>query len=84
MGAGHNQVLRRFFELEDAFRVAFDDVDGRHFEGYPLDVESERVLFGLGGPMAPEQPEWFLYESIRVDSLYYWSESAKRWLHFEP
>jgi hypothetical protein len=80
----HEDAIRRFFANEDAVRFSFDTVDGRHCEGYPLDDDPHRFLFGSGGPMAPEEPEWIPYLSIRLDRLDYWSESAKHWLHFDP
>lgn len=73
-------ALQRFFDRDDVSRVAFDDVAGRHYEGYPLDVQAERVLVGLGGPMAPEEPQWFLYASLRRDSIAFWSEREQRWV----
>lgn len=79
----HRRALQTFFDLDDASRVAFDDVDGHHFEGYALEVEADRVLVGLGGPLAPATPRWFRYDSLRRDALFYWSAQAAAWQKFE-
>lgn len=76
------ETLYRFFELDDARRWSFDRKDGVHVEGYAIEVEEHRVLFGHGGPLAPEELEWIDFESISVVALHYWSERGRRWLDF--
>ena len=76
------ETLYRFFDLDDALRCSFDRKDGVHVEGYALDVEEHRVLFGYGGPLAPEEPEWIDFESIRIAPLHYWSKRESRWVEF--
>lgn len=77
-----DETLFRYFDLDDAGRWAFDREDGVHCEGYALDVEPHRVLFGHGGPLAPEEAEWIDFARIRLARLSYWSEARRAWADF--
>ena len=80
--ASSDEKLYGFFELDDAQRWSFDRKDGVHVEGYALEVEEQRVLFGYGGPLAAEEPEWIAFDSISLSGLHYWSERERRWVEF--
>ena len=79
---GMDSLLRRFFELHDAERWSVDRRDGTHLEGYALEVEAERVLFGLGGPLASDDSIWIDFTDVRAEGLSYWSRREQRWVDF--
>jgi hypothetical protein len=58
-------------------RSAFDLKDGRHCEGYVLSVEEDHVVFGSGGPLAPDEPECIRLEDVDLSSLSYWDEEKR-------
>ncbi|MBI2267354.1 MAG: hypothetical protein HYU64_19675 [Armatimonadetes bacterium] len=71
-------VFKEFSEM--GFRVAFETVSGLHFEGYILDIRGETFSFGLGGPLAPEEPRWFDMEDVDFSSLSFYSEDARKYM----
>ena len=77
-----NETLRRFFDLDAAERWSFGRKDGAHCEGYAIEVEDDRVLFGYGGPLAPDELEWIPFDAIRIDGLSYWDRQKQRWVDF--
>ena len=61
-------------------RSAFDLKSGRHCEGYVLSVEEHHLVFGSGGPLAPDEPEWIPLEDVDLSSLSHWDEEKRCWM----
>jgi hypothetical protein len=61
-------------------RSAFDLKDGRHCEGYILAVEEDHLLFGHGGPLAPDEAERIPLADVDLARLSYWDEGKRRWM----
>jgi hypothetical protein len=59
-----------------------DRKDGVHCEGYALEVEDDRVPFGYGGPLAPDESEWISFDAIGLDQLSYWNGQTRCWVDF--
>ena len=66
------QLLEEFWDMGD--RYALDLKDGSHLEGYILEITDEYVLFGLGGPWAPDEPIRVSLEEVNLGTLSYWDE----------
>ena len=55
-------------------RSALKRKDGFCFEGSILATYESHFEFGVGGPMAPEEPVLIQYETVDFDSLGYWDK----------
>jgi hypothetical protein len=72
------QLLAAFQKMGS--RSALTLKDGRQCEGYILDVEGGYLLFGHGGPDAPNEPERIPVEAVDLGSLSYWDEARCCWM----
>lgn len=61
-------------------RSAFDLKSGRHCEGYILAVEEDHLLFGHGGPLAPDEPERIPLGDVDLGSLSFFDEERQCWM----
>ena len=68
-------ILEEFGRL--GTRCAFDLKTGLHYEGYVLEVEGANIVFGCGGPMAPEEPLLIPADAVDLGSLSFWDESRR-------
>ncbi|MDH5178649.1 MAG: hypothetical protein OEZ39_19900 [Gammaproteobacteria bacterium] len=57
-----SELIEDFCEMGD--RVALYLLDGTYYEGYILDIEEDYFSFGLGGPMAPDEPIQIKYDDL--------------------
>ena len=48
-----NLIIEEFCDLGS--RVAFDLKSGEHHEGYILEIATDYLLFGSGGPLATDE-----------------------------
>lgn len=74
--------LKTRFECfaEKGERHTLDLKTGEHFEGYVLEVFEDHLLFGMGGPLAPDEPVKIFLEQIDLESLWYWDTDQKKYL----
>jgi hypothetical protein len=74
------QILEEFRDLAES-RCIFDLENGSHFEGYILEIKDRNIVFGGGGPLAPCEDELIPIEKIDLDTLFYWSNSKRCYVH---
>ncbi|MBI4237606.1 MAG: hypothetical protein HY696_04200 [Deltaproteobacteria bacterium] len=80
-----HHCLTRLVELDGISRIAFRACNGVHHEGYPLDADGTCLVWGEGGPLAPEEPLRIPYAAIDLDSFSGWDTTERRWraLHWD-
>jgi hypothetical protein len=61
-------------------RVAFDLKTGVHYEGYIIEVEDGQMLFGEGGPFAPEEPYLLPADAVDLGTLSYLDEARHTYM----
>ncbi|GGJ25911.1 hypothetical protein [Deinococcus roseus] len=64
-------------------RHTLDLKTGEHIEGYILEVFEDHLLFGLGGPMAPDQPLQVFLDQVDVQTLWCWDAAAGKYVRPE-
>lgn len=69
------QLLEDFQEM--GRRSSLDLKNGWHYEGYVLEVREEYLLFGVGGPEAPDEPVRIPVEEVDFNTLSYWDEERR-------
>ena len=50
-------------------RFALSLLDGTSYEGFILEIKEEYFEFGLGGPMAPDEPIHVKYDELDFSTL---------------
>ena len=70
-----NLIIEEFRNLGG--RVAFDLKNGEHHEGYILEIETDYLMFGEGGPLAPEEEIEIQLIALDLKTLAYFDERQR-------
>jgi hypothetical protein len=70
-----NVILEEFRDF--GTRVAFDLNNGEHYEGYICEIETEYLIFGAGGPLAPDRDIQIWLIEIDLTTLAYFDERSR-------
>ncbi len=62
-----SKLIEEFSAMGDRFALSL--IDGSYYEGYILEIEEESFEFGLGGPIAPEEPIHIKYDDLDFSTL---------------
>jgi hypothetical protein len=73
-----NVIIEEFRDL--GTRVAFDLQNGEHYEGYICEIEKEYLMFGAGGPLAPDREIEIRLVDIDLHTLAYFDEQRRCYL----
>jgi hypothetical protein len=67
-----NLIIEEFRDLGS--RVAFNLKNGEHHEGYILEIETDYLTFGEGGPLAPAADIEIQLIDLDLKTLAYWDD----------
>jgi hypothetical protein len=70
-----NVILAEFRDF--GTRVAFDLKNGAHYEGYLFEIEPQYLIFGAGGPLAPDEDIEIRLVDIDLTTLAYFDDRSR-------
>ncbi len=69
-------ILEEFHDFAEG-RCTFDLKNGWHYEGYVFEVKDDHLVFGGGGPLAPEEDLLIPIDAIDLSTLSYFDETQR-------
>lgn len=77
------QVMEAFYDLAEG-RCSIKLKNGQGMEGHFLELHPNHILWGEGGPLAPDVDQLIPLENIRLDQLSYYCNRLKTYVDFDP
>jgi hypothetical protein len=71
------QLLEELADRGDRF--AFSLEDGSYYEGYILQTAKDALEFGIGGPLAPEEPITIHYSDLDFGSIRFYDRHDRKY-----